>query len=72
MSSSLVSALARYPSQVKSRSQLIEAAGLTLDEQTNTAPIKRISAKFTPIDASFSGIQTVYGLGYRWLERLEY
>jgi len=43
-----------------------------LTKSVSLAHIKRIRAKFTAIDASFSGIQTVYGLGYRWLERLEY
>lgn len=68
----LVASLTRYPGQVRSRAQLMDAAELSLDEQTITAHIKRIRAKFTAIDATFSGIQTVYGLGYRWLERLDY
>ena len=68
----LVACLARRPGQVRSRVQLMEAAGLVLDEQTITAHVKRIRAKFVALDPAFSGIQTVYGLGYRWLARLDY
>ena len=67
----LVACLARYPGQVRSRAQLMAAAGLVLDEQTITAHVKRIRAKFVAQDPAFSGIQTVYGLGYRWLARLD-
>jgi len=47
----LVSSLVRYPGQVRSRSQLMEAASVVLDEQT-----------------IFDCIQSVYGLGYRWVD----
>ncbi|MBX2881736.1 MAG: response regulator transcription factor [Granulosicoccus sp.] len=63
----LVEALARRPGQVCSRQQLMEAAKLVLDDQTITAHIKRIRAKFHVQDSDFSSIQTVYGLGYRWM-----
>ncbi len=64
----LVNCLARHPGQVRSRQQLMDAANLVLDDQTITAHIKRIRAKFTAIDQNFAGIQTVYGLGYRWMD----
>lgn len=64
----LVHCLARYPGQVKSRSQLMDAANLVLDDQTITAHIKRIRKKFIEIDNSFSCIQSVYAAGYRWVE----
>ncbi len=64
----LIDCLARNPGQVRSRQQLMDAANLVLDDQTITAHIKRIRAKFVSLDASFSGIQTVYGLGYRWMD----
>jgi len=67
----LVACLARHPGQVRSRVQLMESAGLVLDEQTITAHVKRIRAKFVAIDPAFGGIQTVYGLGYRWHARLD-
>lgn len=68
----LVDCLARNPGQVRSRQQLMDAANLVLDDQTITAHIKRIRAKFVALDDSFSGIQTVYGLGYRWMDKLLY
>lgn len=64
----LIDCLARNPGQVRSRQQLMDAANLVLDDQTITAHIKRIRAKFNSIDDTFSGIQTVYGLGYRWMD----
>ena len=68
----LVDCLAKTPGQVKSRQQLMEAASLVLDDQTITAHIKRIRAKFMVLDDSFTSIQTVYALGYRWMDELLY
>ena len=64
----LVFCLARFPGQVKSRQQLMEAANLVLDDQSITAHIKRIRKKFQQIDSGFDAIQSVYGAGYRWVE----
>lgn len=58
--------LARYPGQVKSRQQLMDAANVILDDNTITSHIKRIRKKFQAIDAEFDAIKTAYGLGYRW------
>jgi two-component system OmpR family response regulator len=63
----LVHAMARYPGHVKNRQQLMDAAQAVLDDNTITSHIKRIRRKFTAIDASFDAIETVYGMGYRWL-----
>lgn len=68
----LVSSLASQPGQVKSRQQLMDAANVVLDDQTITAHVKRIRKKFLTVDADFNCIQTVYGLGYRWVEGLDY
>lgn len=68
----LVDCLAKNPGQVRSRQQMMDAANLVLDDQTITAHIKRIRAKFIVLDDSFSSIQTVYGLGYRWMDNLLY
>ena len=65
----IVYALARYPGHVRSREQLMEAASLVVDESTITSHIKRIRRKFQQIDATFDGIQTAYGMGYRWNAR---
>lgn len=68
----LVDCLAKNPGQVRSRQQLMDAANLVLDDQTITAHVKRIRAKFIAMDDTFTGIQTVYGLGYRWMDNLLY
>ena len=64
----LVDCLASSPGQVKSRQQLMTAANLVLDDQTITAHVKRIRAKFVALDSSFGSIQTVYAAGYRWVD----
>ena len=63
----LVHAMARYPGHVKNRQQLMDAAQAVLDDNTITSHIKRIRRKFVAIDESFDAIETVYGMGYRWL-----
>ncbi|MBT5862609.1 MAG: proteobacterial dedicated sortase system response regulator [Woeseiaceae bacterium] len=63
----LVHAMARYPGHVKNRQQLMEAAQAVLDDNTITSHVKRIRRKFVEIDAEFDAIETVYGMGYRWL-----
>jgi two-component system OmpR family response regulator len=64
----LVHAMARYPGHVKNRQQLMDAAQAVLDDNTITSHVKRIRRKFAAIDASFNSIETVYGMGYRWLQ----
>ena len=64
----MVHALARYPGHVKNRQQLMDAAQAVLDDNTITSHIKRIRRKFVAIDADFDCVETVYGMGYRWLE----
>jgi two-component system OmpR family response regulator len=63
----LVHAMARYPGHVKNRQQLMDAAQAVLDDNTITSHIKRIRRKFIAIDDKFDAIETVYGMGYRWL-----
>ncbi len=63
----LVHAMARYPGHVKNRQQLMDAAQAVLDDNTITSHIKRIRRKFLAIDPAFDAIETVYGMGYRWL-----
>ena len=63
----MVHALARYPGHVKNRQQLMDAAQAVLDDNTITSHVKRIRRKFLAIDTDFSSIETVYGMGYRWL-----
>ncbi len=63
----LVHAMARYPGHVKNRQQLMDAAQAVLDDNTITSHIKRIRRKFIAVDKDFDAIETVYGMGYRWL-----
>jgi two-component system OmpR family response regulator len=63
----MVHALARYPGHVKNRQQLMDAAQAVLDDNTITSHIKRIRRKFLAVDQEFDAIETVYGMGYRWL-----
>ena len=63
----MVHALARYPGHVKNRQQLMDAAQAILDDNTITSHVKRIRRKFIANDSDFDAIETVYGMGYRWL-----
>jgi two-component system OmpR family response regulator len=45
----------------------MDAAQAVLDDNTITSHIKRIRRKFQSIDADFAAIETVYGMGYRWI-----
>jgi two-component system OmpR family response regulator len=47
---------------------IVHAANVVLDDNTITSHIKRMRRKFQQIDAGFDAIQTVYGMGYRWVE----
>jgi two-component system OmpR family response regulator len=64
----IVHALARNPGHVKNRQQLMDAANVVLDDNTVTSHVKRLRRKFLEVDSAFDAIQTVYGMGYRWLE----
>ncbi|MBT5230388.1 MAG: proteobacterial dedicated sortase system response regulator [Methylococcales bacterium] len=65
----IVYSLAKHPGHVKSRDQLMTEANIVVDNTTITSHVKRIRKKFIELDADFDDIETVYGLGYRWLER---
>jgi two-component system, OmpR family, response regulator len=64
----IVHALARHPGHVKNRQQLMDAANVVLDDNTITSHVKRIRRKFQNIAPAFDALQTVYGMGYRWVE----
>jgi len=67
----LVKCLAKKPGHVKSRDQLIDFAygeSIYVDDRTVDSHIKRIRKKFKKRDDSFSNIETVYGIGYRYKE----
>jgi len=64
----IVHALARHPGHVRSRQQLMDAANVVLDDNTITSHVKRIRRKFQAVAPGFDALQTVYGMGYRWVE----
>ena len=56
---------------VKTRDQLIDAAygsNVYIDDRTVDSHIKRLRKKFKDADKDFSGIETLYGVGYRYRE----
>jgi two-component system OmpR family response regulator len=67
----LVHALAKHPGHVKNRTQLMTDSKIYVDDSTITSHIKRIRKKFVKTDDNFDCIETVYGMGYRWLSDIE-
>lgn len=65
----ILHALARYPGHVKNREALMSDANMLVDDHTVTSYLKRLRRKFEAIDPDFDAIETVYGLGYRFVER---
>jgi two-component system OmpR family response regulator len=63
----LVHALAKHPGHVKNRTQLMSDSKIFVDDSTITSHIKRIRKKFMLNDNDFDCIETVYGMGYRWI-----
>jgi two-component system response regulator ChvI len=67
----ILSALAKRPGVVKNRDQLLDAAyGETtyLDDRTIDSHIKRLRRKFRDVDLDFDSIETLYGVGYKYIE----
>ncbi len=64
----IVHCLAKHPGHVRNRQQLMDAANVVLDDNTITSHVKRIRRKFQAVEARFEALQTVYGMGYRWVE----
>jgi len=64
----IVHTLALHPGHVKNRDQLMQDAKIVVDDATITSHIKRVRNKFIAVDNAFDSIDTVYGMGYRWVE----
>jgi len=67
----ILHALARRPGHVKTREQLMNEGyphDTFVSDRTIDSHIKRIRKKFLLVDESFDGVETVYGLGYRYTE----
>ncbi len=65
----MLHALARFPGHVKDREALMREANMVVDDHTITSYVKRLRRKFQAVDPAFDAIETVYGLGYRFVER---
>jgi two-component system response regulator ChvI len=69
----ILEALAQRPGVVKSRNQLMDVAyqdDIYVDDRTIDSHIKRLRRKFRAVDPEFKAIETLYGVGYRFGERL--
>ena len=67
----ILEALAQRPGVVKSRNQLLDVAyqdDVYVDDRTIDSHIKRIRRKFRAVDDRFDGIETLYGVGYKFSE----
>jgi two-component system, OmpR family, response regulator ChvI len=67
----ILETLAQRPGFVKSRDQLMDAAyndDIYVDDRTIDSHIKRLRKKFRVTDDDFKGIETLYGVGYRFSE----
>ena len=67
----LLQALAQRPGFVKSRDQLMDVAyddQVYVDHRTIDSHIKRLRKKMRNTDDTFSAIETLYGIGYRYNE----
>jgi two-component system response regulator ChvI len=67
----ILEALAQRPGVVKSRNQLMDVAyqdDIYVDDRTIDSHIKRLRRKFRAVDGEFKGIETLYGVGYRFGE----
>ncbi|MDG2413924.1 MAG: response regulator transcription factor, partial [Hyphomicrobiales bacterium] len=67
----LLESLASRPGYVKSRDQLMSAAyddDIYVDDRTIDSHIKRLRRKFKKLDKNFESIETLYGVGYRYIK----
>ncbi len=63
----LIEALARNPGHVKTYETLMQTTRQSyVEKNTINGYVRRIRKKFKEVDDSFSMIQTVFGVGYRW------
>ena len=66
----MLQSLVRHPGHVKSRKQLTKEGypnDTYVSDRTIDTHIKRLRRKFEEADPSFAAIETVYGVGYRWV-----
>jgi len=67
----LLQALAQRPGIVRSRDQLMDVAygdQIYVDDRTIDSHVKRLRKKLRAADPDFAAIETLYGIGYRYIE----
>mgnify|MGYP002525895237 FL=1 len=67
----ILKSLVSRPGHVRSRDQLMDAAyddNIYVDDRTIDSHIKRIRKKLKAVDETFSQIETLYGVGYRYTD----
>ena len=67
----ILTSLAGSPGYVRSREELMRAAfpqDSYMSDRSVDCHIKRLRRKLMEVDPDFDGIETIYGLGYRWRE----
>ncbi len=65
----ILHALVRHPGHVKTRQHLLQEGyphDAYVSDRTIDSHIKRLRKKLIAVDSDFDGIETVYGLGYRY------
>ena len=65
----ILEALAQRPGVVKTRNQLLDIAyqdDVYVDDRTIDSHIKRMRRKMRAVDPEFDGIETLYGVGYKF------
>jgi two-component system response regulator ChvI len=65
----MLQSLSAHPGFIKTREQLMAAAfpeDNFPNDRAADSHIKRIRRKFLALDPDFSGLESVYGLGFRW------
>jgi two-component system, OmpR family, response regulator len=65
----ILHSLAKFPGHVKDRDALMREANMLVDDHTITSYVKRMRRKFEAVDPGFCSIETVYGMGYRFVEQ---
>lgn len=66
----LIEAMARRPNQVKSYDNLMQITRQSyVERNTINGYIRRIRNKFKEIDPQFDRIETVFGVGYKWISQ---
>ena len=66
----MLQSLVKHPGHVKSRKQLTKEGyshDTYVSDRTIDTHIKRLRRKFEEVDPAFAAIETVYGVGYRWV-----